>query len=537
MNYQPHLKVSAVDRWPTCSLLYRHLFLIVLLVAVPVGCGTLPKPVDKTESTAYLLPAKTPLGRQFREESRHHPGKSGFLLLDKGPDALLYRAALIGAAEQSIDLQYYIWNSDHSGRYLAARLLAAADRGVRVRLLLDDINTSGRDRVMQALDDHANIEVRVFNPFVRREGAGRWLNFLADFQRLNRRMHNKALVVDGAAAIIGGRNIGDEYFDQHPDRGFLDRDVLAAGQVVLEIGRGYDTYWNSEWSYPVAALTDDPPEASKVTGFYEMLRAQERPAIISPHPHPQHGKQALAVIQAAADDLVWAPAELVVDRPPEAGAGHDRPMEVGLRLAELVDQARTEILIESAYLVLGDQGVSVFSDAVQRGVRVRALTNSLASNDLVTNHAAYVRRRRAMLDAGMELYELMPSPEACREWVTGAQICNEGGKLGLHTKSIVFDGTTTFIGSFNVNMRSVFLNTEMGLLIHSPELAGRVTAAALRKLEPQNSWHVTLDDERGLLWRGRISAREYTYRGEPKASFWRGLGASLLSLLPVEKYF
>ena len=512
--------------------IYRHLIVVLLFAAAQVGCGGLPKSVDRAASSAFLSPAETHLGQQLAEENRHHADESGLLLLDRGRDAFRYRAALIGAAERSIDLQYYIWHDDRSGNYLADRVLQAAERGVRVRLLLDDFDAVGNDAVIPVLNAHPNIEVRVYNPFAQRRGLGRWLDLVVELQRLNQRMHNKALVADGAAAIIGGRNIGDEYFALQEERAFIDRDLLVTGAVVSDIARGYDAYWNSERSYPLESLVEYPSSAGGVAALHDILLDREQPGI----PAPENQSQALAMIQAAAGDFIWAPAELVIDRVPEADAGNDRPKEVASRLAEWIEQAREEILIESAYLVIGDPGVSLIGDAVQRGVRVRALTNSLASNDLVTNHAAYVRRRAAMLRAGMELYELMPRPDACTEFTAATRVCEASGKLGLHTKTMVFDGAKIFVGSFNANMRSVFLNTEMGLLVHSPELAGRISAATRLKLQPGNSWRVTLDEGRGLSWSGRRDGRELHYGGEP-GSFWRSFSASLLSLIPATQYF
>lgn len=513
---------------------YRHLIAGLLLAGMQVGCGGLPKLPDRVTSDAFFSPLETSLGQQLAQASRRHPNQSGILLLDQGRDAFRYRAALIDAAERAIDLQYFIWNDDRTGNYLAARLLAAAERGVRVRLLLDDFHAVGNDSVIPALNAHPNVEVRVFNPFGQRKGLERWLELLLDLARLNRRMHNKALVVDGAAAIVGGRNIGDEYFDLRDDRAFLDRDLLVAGRVVTDMEQAYDSYWNSDWSYPLESLMEKSPSASASEALHAELRAREQPDI----PVPVNPSQSLAMIQSAAGDFIWAPVELVVDRVPETDTGSGRPKEVALHLAELIRQADSDILIESAYLVLGEPGLSMIGDAVQRGVRVRALTNSLASNDLVPNHAAYVRRRTQMLRAGMELNELMPYPEDCAKLAPEARACEMGGKLGLHTKSVVFDADTTFIGSFNVNARSVFLNTEMGLLIHSRELASRLHAAVEPKLESGSSWRVTLEDSgQGVMWSGRSGGRERRYSGEPEVSFWQSFSASFLSLFSATQYF
>jgi len=512
---------------------YWHLMSLLLLAVVQVGCGGLPKSVERAASTAFSRLQETSLGRELEEQNRQYPDQTGIVLLDRGRDAFRYRVALLRAAERSIDLQYFIWNDDRSGNFMAARLLEAAERGVRVRLLLDDFHAVGNDLVIPALNAHPNIQVRAYNPFTQRRGFSRWLELLADFQRLNRRMHDKALLVDGAAAIIGGRNIGDEYFDLREDRAFLDRELLVTGTVVPDIGRGFDAYWNSAWSYPLENLIGHPAKAANHKALTEILRERQQPDINT----PADRSQALAMIHSAAGSSIRAQADLVIDRVPDADTPSDGPKEVALRLAELIEQTHNGILIESAYLVMGDQGVSMIDDAVQRDVRVRILTNSLASNDLVPNHAAYVGQRPAMLQTGLELHELMPQPETCAELATEARACAAGVKLGLHTKSVVFDGSASFIGSFNLNMRSVYLNTEMGLLVHSPELARCITSAFRPKIEPGNSWRVTLDDDGKLLWSGHREGRERHYVGEPEAPFWQSFSASFLSLFPTVQYF
>lgn len=516
----------------TLTTMYRHLIIMLFLAGIQAGCGGLPKLDDRAATNSFRSPQQTSLGKQLGEDNCHHTDTSGILLLDSGQDAFRYRIALVRAAERAIDLQYFIWNDDRSGNYMAARLLEAAGRGVRVRLLLDDFHAVGSDAILPALNTHPNIEVRAYNPFPKRKGAGRWMALLADFKRLNRRMHNKSLVVDGAAAIIGGRNIGDEYFDLSEDMAFLDRELLVAGPVVVEIGQGFDAYWNSEWSYPLESLIEQPPSTDDLKALPDMLRARDQPDI----PVPEDQGQSYTLIRSAANGFIHAPAELVVDRVPEVNGGSDRPKEVAMSLAALIQEAREDILIESAYLVIGEPGDSLFEHAVNSGVRVRTLTNSLNSNDVLPNHAAYVRRRQAMLRTGMELHELMAHPEACAELSDGAPICETGGKLGLHTKSVVFDGSVSFIGSFNLNKRSVFINTEMGLLVHSPELAKQIAVAASPKFEPENSWRVTLDERGRPEWTGYRDGRQVHYSGEP-ASFFPSLGASLLSLFPATQYF
>lgn len=501
----------------------------LVLLFLLAGCATLPEPTPHPPQFAFDRPEETGLGQLVARHANKHAGESGFLLLDTGREAFHARAGMIEAAERSIDAQYYIWNSDVSGRYLAKRLLLAADRGVRVRLLLDDINVAGRDAIIAALDRHEHIEIRVFNPFAARTGARRWLGLLSDFQRLNRRMHNKTFVADGALGIVGGRNIGDEYFDLHPTMNFRDRDVLAVGPVVRDMSANFDAYWNSRWSYPIAQLApkrtaddklidDARATAGDTTGL------DERPA--------QQRDIALARTDRALVGATWAPAELIYDAPAEnMRAPADTPRETATALRKEVQQAQSEILLESAYLILGDFQLEGLEAARQRGVRVAVLTNSLSSNDLTTNHSGYARRRPAMLARGMELHELRPDAAACVVWIEFEGFCDNGA-VSLHAKSAVFDRRTVFIGSFNVNLRSIYLNGETVLIIHSKALAERLAWDMELAMSPDNSWRVSLDEAGNLQW----SSRGETWSHEPATGWWRRFKAGFFGLLPLESY-
>jgi len=485
------------------------------------GFASLPPQVAPPASQAFDRPCETSLGRQARAAAEPHAGDSGFLILDSGQQAFLQRAALIEAAERSIDAQYYIWNSDVSGRYLAQRLLLAADRGVRVRLLLDDINVAGRDAVIAALDRHPNIEIRIYNPSAVRSGPGKWLAFVADFRRLNRRMHNKTFVVDAALGIAGGRNIGDEYFDLNAHVNFLDRDVLAAGPIVREMSANFDAYWNSVWSWPIGRLAHDAVNDQDIAAQFAQARtlaADTTGLTAAPVQDADAGRE---VVLQALRDASWAPAEMVFDPPvQDMQAAADQPKQTAQALRRLVDQTESEILIESAYFILGADQLDVLARLRARGVRVAALTNSLASNDLVTNHAGYARWRPDMLAQGLELYELRPDAAACRVWIMATDYCDRGGRVSLHAKSAVFDRRTLYIGSFNVNLRSICLNGETVLIIHSPELAQRVAADIETGMAPDNSWQVSRDADGRLRW---SSGTGTVWSHEPKRA---GGGAS-----------
>ncbi|MBL8199434.1 MAG: phospholipase D family protein [Chromatiales bacterium] len=461
-----------------------------------------------------------------------HPGQSGVLLLDTGVEALRQRDALIEAATQTIDAQYYIWNPDASGRYLAARLLAAAARGVHVRVILDDINAAGRDAAMAGLAAHPNVEIRIYNPTAARGGFLRTLGFIRDFSRVNRRMHNKSFTADGAVTIVGGRNVGDEYFDLDPETNFRDRELLAVGPVVNEVNAGFEAFWNSTWTRPVESLAtvDGEPD------LFEELSAATGAVTAQGYEVPD-GLSGLVATETL-PALLWAPARLVFDTPPTAEEidDSDAQQRVALELRQLVAGTRREILVESAYFILGDQSLAEAARLHEAGVDLRVLTNSLASNDLVTNHSGYARRRPAMLDAGIELFELRPDAAACRRLVRVSRACENGPAFSLHAKSMVLDRSVVYIGSFNLNLRSTYLNSETALIVESPELAQRVAASMEELFRPDSSWRVLRGKGGGLEWVTEVDGREVRETHEPMTSFGRRFNSGFYRLFPLEKY-
>jgi putative cardiolipin synthase len=511
----------------------------LIAVCVPAllagGCASLPPNGNKPVSRAFDQAEETALGRALSAAYAAHPGRSGFEILDTGRQALQARLALIEAAQRSLDLQYYIWNSDASGSYMARRVLLAADRGVRVRLLLDDVNVGGRDPILAALDVHPLIEVRIFNPNAGRDGPGKTLSLLGDLQRLNRRMHNKTFVADGAAGIVGGRNIGDEYFDLHAESNFRDRDLLAVGPIVREISANFDVYWNSPLAYPVSALQGERLEPEGIGPA--LVRARERAgdATALREAPPGNAPAGLARIGELLPLLIWAEAELVYDPPMPEDAAGNAPKATARALGAVVQAARREVLVESAYLILGEPQLDNVRALTARGVAVRALTNSLATNDLTANHAGYARTRRRMLESGMELFEFRPDATSCRDLVGDAGRCGAGKAFALHAKSVVIDREVLYVGSFNVNLRSVYFNSETVLIVRSPELAAQVAGAVEVDMRPGNSWRVLLDGDGRLAWDpGEGNA---VLRHEPDTSWWRRFKVKVIGLLPLEKYY
>ncbi len=503
------------------------------------GCGSLPPPNDRHEATTHFAEsATTLLGKLVAPDAQGHEGLSGVRVLDGGAEAFTERLALIESAQRSIDAQYYIWNSDLTGRYMAQAIHAAAERGVRVRLLLDDINVAGRDATIAALDSHRNIEIRIYNPFPQRSGVRKMFDLVTDFSRLNRRMHNKSFTVDGAVTIVGGRNIGDEYFDANPHLVFRDREVEAVGPIVDEIGSMFDVFWNNELSYSIAALTTQHLSQTVSDERLESARQTRAPLAALRFELPNDAADAQRIFEHSQAQMVWAPVRLVYDQPPKVDrvAETSQLQPTAREFGRLALAARREVLIESAYLVLDDRSLGVLQEIRTRGVDVRALTNSLASNDVTPNHAAYARKRNAIVSSGIDLYELRPDAASCATLVIIDGGCSKQRLLGLHAKSFVFDATTLYVGSLNLNLRSAYLNAESALIIDSPELAQSVANAITLNMRPENSWHVTRDSGGDLVWTTERDGTMETVHGEPETSWWRRLQSGFVAMLPVEKY-
>ena len=510
---------------------------VLLLLALLTGCAITPQQLPpKTVAQQPDCQASTPAATLAERLSR--PPDSGVYLLDTGAEALAARAAMIEAASCAIDAQYYIWNSDASGRYLGSRLLAAADRGVRVRLLLDDINVGDREGVLSALAAHRNVEVQIYNPFAWRRGLRKIFDFLSDFARLNRRMHVKSFTVDQAFSIVGGRNIGDEYFDTGEHLNFRDRDVLVSGPAAQEISAMFEQFWISPLARPIDEIAGGGLPPAMDRAGQQVAAAKAR--IAGLHGElPTDQASGIEKLKDAALQMAWVPARLIHDPPPDpsALADVDFPQQGAVALRRIAQGVRTEMLIESAYLVLDDDSLAHVARLVRRGVRVRALTNSLASNDVTANHAAYARRRVQMLESGIELHELRPNAPSCRHIIQNDLACGAQHVFGLHAKTYVLDRRIVYVGSLNLNLRSRYLNAEAGLLIESTALAERIADDIEINMQPSNSWKAALDPDGTLYWIGDESNdRTKRYGHEPEVGWMRRMLSAFIALFPLEKY-
>ena len=519
--------VSSAESRPAARSGLRRTAL-VWLAEVLTGRTTEPRPgYPRTLSTAFEDPASTRLGQFFGPAADQHPGLSGFSLLSQGREAFIARLALADLAERSLDMQYYVWDGDTTGRIIVEHVMKAADRGVRVRLLVDDPFYKDSDSVKAGLDAHPNVEIRLFNPLTNR----RWsiLDFIFDFGRVNRRMHNKLMVADNAAAIVGGRNIGDIYYGVNTFANYRDLDVLAAGPVVRDLSGVFDRFWNSPSTVPIAAIVD---RAHDVVDL-DAIRIRLREAIAAadyPYPIDQELDQLAAQGAELRDNLVWAQGRIVADDPESIAPGKESDDVIEF-IRTRVAQLKEELLVELPYFVLPARAQATVKALHERNVRVRVLTNSLASNDMLPAHSGYAKTRRRLLENGMELYELRPDTDAFRP---GWSILSGRSRAALHAKAMAFDGEAVFIGSFNLDPRSAVINTEAGLYIESPELAKRLAVYMAAGVVPANSYRVFLDPKGDIVWETERNGQRVRYRDEPETGFRRRFVAKLWKLLPID---
>ncbi len=503
---------------------------VLVLACMFSGCSSVPRPVDRPPSSALADTARTKIGRLVAPDLADHPGHTAFYPVPLGAEAFAARVALIRAAERSLDVQYYILHDDDTGRTLLAELLHAADRGVRVRLLLDDIHTKGEDARLAALDAHPNIEVRIFNPFHHR--SARWVDFIFDYSRVNRRMHNKSLTADNQLTIVGGRNIGNEYFGADSTMDFSDLDVLAAGPVVPKVSAAFDDYWNSPVVFPILALTD-PPTEDAIRETRVQLEESLKSELNTAYARALPDLDLVKAIRAGNLEAFWSDAMVIADQPakvtlpPKDDSTHAVP-----QLKRLLESAHSELFLVSPYFVPGKKGAEWLESLAQRGIRVRILTNSFLATDVRTVHAGYMSYRKRLLRAKIEIYELKPSPNSALPEDKDKGIA--GSQASLHAKTYLVDRNEIFIGSLNFDPRSARLNTEMGIVVESAELGQRFVdkfdAGVL-----DFAYRVELDPKTdNLSWTTREQGKEVRVDSEPGVGPLRSFGLFLQRILPVE---
>ena len=567
---------------------------LMLALATVTSCRSLTPPAkQKLPHSSAVTPQENPA---FKKTGATRSGESaarvsGVAKIDDGYEAFATRVALARYARQSLDIQYYIWEGDQTGTYLLSELLEAADRGVRVRLLLDDItssgivegiltqlasglraatveveeglalltpdelerhdrlrtlmkelHTGGRDLIAAALNTHPNIEVRMFNPFnSRKRGAvSRMFQMVADFSRLNRRMHNKVFAADNQLAIVGGRNIADNYFGFHEKYDFRDLDLLLRGPAVRDVSASFDLYWNSEAAVPVHSFSWRARSAQRLSDLRNELHYVFRAGKEERLRRLDDDAATTGTLRQVTARMISAPVSVVADIPGKVDDGN-APL-VAEALAAHSHASKKSIMVESAYFVPVDRAFLSIEDRIGHGVKVRILTNSMASTNQMPAHAGYFKHRKRLLQTGVDMYELRPYPPSPAPLGRDAR----GPRKVLHTKAVVFDGERVFVGTFNLDPRSADLNTEIGLLVESPKLAEGVVAFIEQGMQPEKSWRVSLTPpgevpsvkgrlKSGYFWFTKDANQTVILRREPETRFRSRLLMRLVSWLPIDQ--
>jgi len=515
---------------------YRFTFIVIILALFLMGgCASLPTDYERHDSHAFMDTDDTRFGKAIHAQKLAHPGQSGFLLLGNGLDAFVARAALAQGAERSIDTQYYMIHNDVVGSLFINQLYKAADRGVRVRLLIDDIDQGGRDFGAAVFDSHPNVEVRIFNPFGR--NTGRTVQFVTGFGKQTRRGHNKSFTVDSQATILGGRNIGDEYFEADPELAFVDLEVLAIGPVARGVSASFDQYWNSELSYPISVLVEKLPTPEEIeqaiNKFDDFIKKQ------ADTEYMRHLRNSNLANRIRQDRVIfhWGVGHVIADDPQKLTHDtSDTQYHLSEQLKPYLADIEKELIISSPYFVPGKSGVAFFKALREKGVRVKILTNALSSTDVGLVHAGYSKYRKDLLRMGVELYELNKNLTKKER-----KQMKEGGvgrsKASLHAKSFVFDRERVFIGSFNLDAQSRIQNTEIGVVFDSADIANRMAEIFDQKIN-QAAFRLELKKyEYGsekIFWHGLVDGEQRVLKVDPYTGFWKRFGIGFMRVLPIE---
>lgn len=519
-NDSPHMTQA--------DYLYRHMGRTILLVALLGIAACTSVPFDYPAPESHLLPAK-PGTRLFEGAvswQEDNPGYSGIIRLPDGIDALGARLRMMELAETSIDAQYFILKNDRAGALFVGKMLRAADRGVRARLLIDDVFSTGIDKQLALMNSHPNIEVRLFNP-LSRQGFKYW-SYLLDFKRANRRMHNKSFTVDNSLSIVGGRNIGEEYFELNQDILFDDYEVLALGPVVPEVSAAFDEFWNSELSVPVEAfnIQIDPAELDRWRGYMQEQVAEGASGIYT---QALNSKLLLNIKQGRLQPTL-VEATLITDSPNKLlEKVGDAEMAVLARdIGRRFRAAKKEILIVTPYFIPQESGTLLIESLLEKGIRVVVVTNSLAATNHVAVHSGYARYRKRLLQTGVQIYEIRAEHAGGDNgWGHNPDL------ITLHSKATVIDRSTVFVGSLNFDPRSILINSEMGMFIESRELGVVFTANLFKELR-RVAYKVDLDDKGALRWTYNYDGQQEVVNHEPQASLSRRFMVGFYGLLPIE---
>ncbi|MGS0682297.1 phospholipase D family protein [Shewanella sp. 125m-7] len=497
--------------------------LMLLLAAILfTGCQTSPAYPDKISSVKIKPKSDWPLVQYLQSDVLSHPEQTGVIPLTDGVDAFIARLALVSSATASIDLQYYIYRSDDSGRLLIWHLIEAAQRGVRVRILLDDMAIKNADEALVMLAEHENIQVRLYNPSFER--SFRKIAFVAGFSRLNHRMHNKSLTVDNTISVVGGRNIGNEYFSNDTDVEFGDFDLMTIGSAVEQVSDQFDLYWNAPLTVEISALSSHRASEKEIANALKLVESEKAAYSTNPYISRLLNSDLITKMQNRTLPWYWGTAKLVYDQPDKKSHQLDSD-NILADLGEFLSQAKAEVLIVSPYFVPTRTGTKSIIESTKKGIAITVLTNSLAATDVLAVHAGYRQYRQQLLEAGVRIFEVKANPE-----IKKTSSWSGSSKSSLHAKTFVTDKSSIFVGSFNFDPRSAWLNTEMGLIIDNKLLASGIVEGIEASLV-KNTYRLEIEDQQ-IVWFDDFNQRKIY--AEPDAGLWRMFLVDCIALLPIE---
>ncbi|MCU4394613.1 phospholipase D family protein [Acinetobacter parvus] len=521
----------------------KSMLAIYCSIAITVtGCSTLPKhTIESIPETALQVDtAQTTLAQIIQPLQEQHPELTGYLVLFEPLEALSARLRLIDKAEKTLDLQYYIWDNDKVGALALHALIRAADRGVRVRLLIDDNNAKSTEGIFLALAQHPNIEVKLFNPYRFRKY--RALDMILDLKRINRRMHNKSFIADHQVALIGGRNMTNQYYNVSDNYQFSDVDVMLLGTAVKDISHSFDEYWNHEYAYKVQEVVKQSAHHLSYESLKRQLDEHYKRVTVQNYLDLTSNSQAIDSLMSRDIQLDWVKAEVVKDSPDKIKSKAKKKEHLNFQLIQHLEQPEKNVDLISAYFVPEKKGAKMLTDLAKDGVKVRVLTNSFKANDVAVVHAFYGKYRQNLLEHGVQLYEFLPAlnkndlDKNTEDLAKKAKVSIKGlSRSSLHAKLMALDEKQVFIGSFNFDPRSAYLNTEIGVLLNSPPLAQAVHTTMDENLS-KYAYKLVLDANKKITWQRQTPQGPVIYTKEPRMKWWQRAGIKMLSWLPIEGF-
>ena len=531
-----HMKISTTTYNKSMLAIYCSIAITV------AGCSTLPKhKIESIPETALQVDtAQTTLAQIIQPLQEQHPDLTGYLVLFEPLEALATRLSLIDKAEKRLDLQYYIWDNDKVGSLALHALIRAADRGVKIRLLIDDNNAKSTEGIFLALAQHPNIEVKLFNPYRFRKY--RALDMILDLKRINRRMHNKSFIADHQVALIGGRNMTNQYYNVSDNYQFSDVDVMLVGTAVKDISHSFDEYWSHEYAYKVQEVVNQSAHHLSYESLKRQLDEHYERVTVQNYLDLTSNSQAIDSLMSRDIQLDWVKAEVVKDSPDKIKSKAKKKEHLNFQLIQHLEQPEKNVDLISAYFVPEKKGAKMLTDLAKDGVKVRVLTNSFTANDVAVVHAFYGKYRQNLLEHGVQLYEFLPAlnkndlDKNTEDLAKKAKVSIKGlSRSSLHAKLMALDEKQVFIGSFNFDPRSAYLNTEIGVLLNSPPLAKAVHTTMDENLS-KYAYKLVLDANKKITWQRQTPQGPVIYTKEPRMKWWQRAGIKMLSWLPIEGF-